>query len=92
MALLPPWPAAATLAVGLANLVLVRYIWPWREEPGGRWFLVVNSLVENGLEHGGDVSFETPDSGGTRAIVRVPGLLTDGTQSDTDGESDDRTA
>jgi signal transduction histidine kinase len=38
---LPPWPAVATLAVGVANLVLLAYIWPWREEPGGWWFLVV---------------------------------------------------
>ncbi len=41
MGSLPPWPAAATLAVGAANLALLRYLWPWREEPGGWWFLVV---------------------------------------------------
>ncbi len=41
MVSLPPWPAAATLAVGVANLVLLAYIWPWRDEPGGGWFLVV---------------------------------------------------
>jgi len=38
---LPPWPAVATLAVGAANLALLAYIWPWRDEPGGWWFLVV---------------------------------------------------
>jgi len=38
---IPPWPALATLAVGVGNLALARYIWPWRDEPGGRWFLVV---------------------------------------------------
>ena len=41
MVSLPPWPAVATLAVGVANLVLLAYIWPWRDEPGGWWFLVV---------------------------------------------------
>jgi len=37
----PPWPALAVFGVGIANLALFRYVWPWREEPGGTWFLVV---------------------------------------------------
>lgn len=41
MALLPSWPVLGTLGAGVANLALVRYILPYRDEPGGRWFLVV---------------------------------------------------
>ena len=35
------WPVIVTLGAGVANLVLMRYLWPYREEPGGRWFLAV---------------------------------------------------
>jgi nitrogen-specific signal transduction histidine kinase len=41
MPLLPSWPVVGTLGAGLANLLLLRYVWRWREEPGGRWFTVV---------------------------------------------------
>jgi len=40
----PPWPVLVTLGAGVANLVLVRYLWPYRDEPGGRWFLVVIAI------------------------------------------------
>jgi PAS domain S-box-containing protein len=40
----PPWPAVVTLGAGVANLVLLRYLWPYRREPGGRWFLVVIAI------------------------------------------------
>jgi PAS domain S-box-containing protein len=33
-----------TLGAGVANLALVRYILPYRDEPGGRWFLVVIAI------------------------------------------------
>jgi PAS domain S-box-containing protein len=32
------------MGAGVANLVLVRYLWPYRDEPGGRWFLVVIAI------------------------------------------------
>lgn len=38
------WPVLATLGAGVANLVLVWYLWPYRDEPGGRWFLVVIAI------------------------------------------------
>ena len=44
MAVLPPWPVLVTLGAGVANLALLRYLWPYRDEPGGRWFLVVISI------------------------------------------------
>jgi PAS domain S-box-containing protein len=33
-----------TLGAGVANFVLVRYLWPYRDEPGGRWFLIVIAI------------------------------------------------
>lgn len=41
MQALASWPVLGTLGAGAANLLLLRYVWPWREEPGGRWFVVV---------------------------------------------------
>ena len=41
MAPLLSWPVLVTLGAGVANLVLLRYLWRYRDEPGGRWFLVV---------------------------------------------------
>jgi signal transduction histidine kinase len=38
---LASWPVLGTLGAGVANLLLLRYVWPWRDEPGGRWFVVV---------------------------------------------------
>jgi signal transduction histidine kinase len=38
---LASWPVAGTLGAGIANLLLLRYVWRWRDEPGGRWFTVV---------------------------------------------------
>jgi len=35
------WPVVGTLGAGAANVLLLRYVWRWRDEPGGRWFAVV---------------------------------------------------
>jgi signal transduction histidine kinase len=40
----PSWPVLGTLGAGVANLVLVGYVWPYRDEPGGRWFLAVIAI------------------------------------------------
>ncbi len=44
MAPLLSWPVVVTLGAGVANFVLVRYLWPYRDEPGGRWFLIVIAI------------------------------------------------
>jgi len=65
-----PWLAAGVLASGAASVAFLRFLWPYREEPGARFFIVTIACEALwAVSYGGALLVVDP---GLRRLFEIP--------------------